>query len=309
MGTRFRTVAIALLFLAVSFSNFAQGPAATPTAPALPIGSGDLIDLNVFGQTDLTGHFRVNEKGDVLVPLIGLVHVAGMTADEAATDINQRYIKAEILNPGQEHVTVFISEYANQGILVSGDVKTPGLYPALGVRMLNDVLTVAGGLSPTASSNIIITHRNAPESPTKVEYNPDTHPPAIPQIQILPGDTIMVPRAGIVYVAGNVMKPGGYVIEGQRSLTVETIISLSGGGGHAASLNHAHLVRTLSDGSREDIELSVNRIFAGKAPDVVLRDGDLLWIPTSRAKLITEQAITSALGIGTSVAIYRTAYQ
>jgi polysaccharide export outer membrane protein len=120
--------------LVVSFKSFGQqGPDASPAPPALPIGSGDLIDVTVFGQSDLAGHLRVNEKGDVLVPLLGLVHVAGMTADEAAIDINQRYIKSEILNPGQEHVTVFISEYANQGILVSGDVKTPGLYPALGV--------------------------------------------------------------------------------------------------------------------------------------------------------------------------------
>ena len=278
-------------------------------APAIPIGPGDLIEVTVFGQTDLSGRLRVNEKGDVLVPLIGPVHVAGATADEAAVDLNQRYIHAEILNPGQQHVTVFISEYATQGILVNGDVKSPGLYPALGVRMLNDVLTAAGGLMPTAGSKIIITHRNDPQSARTVEYSPDIFPPVIPQVQILPGDTLMVPRAGIVYVAGNVTRSGGYVLDGQRALTIEKLMALAGWGGHAASLDHAHLVRTLADGNREDMEISVNRIFKGKAPDIVLKDGDILWIPTSRGKLVTEQAISSMLGIGTSVAVYRTAYQ
>jgi polysaccharide export outer membrane protein len=305
------STAVAFLLLVQSATSFTQpAPSSVPaTAPAILIGPGDMIELTVFGQTDLSGRFRVNEKGDVLVPLLGLVPVVGMTADETAMNLNDRYIKAEILSAGRAHVTVFISEYATQGILVNGDVKSPGLYPALGVRMLNDVLTVAGGLQPTASSKILITHRNAPEGPTTVDYRPDAVPPVIPQVQILPGDTIMVSRAGIVYAVGNVGRSGGYILDGQHLLTIEKLMALAGGGGHAASLDHAHLVRTLPDGSREDIEVSVKRIFNGKAPDIVLKDGDIVYIPTSRGRLITEQAVSSALGIGTSVAIYRTAYQ
>lgn len=312
MGNLLRCAAAVAIFLCVQLATvFAQQTpsAAAAVAPAIPIGPGDMIEMNVFGQTDLSGHFRVNEKGDVLVPLLGAVHVAGLTADESAVDINERYVKSEILNTGQQHVTVFISEYATQGILVNGEVKSPGLYPALGVRMLNDVLTAAGGVAPTASSKIIISHRNSPETLATFEYKPEASPPIVPQVQILPGDTILIPRAGIVYAAGNVTRSGGYVLDGQHTLTIEKLMALAGWGGHAAALDHAHLVRSLADGSREDIELSVNRIFKGKAPDIVLKDGDILWVPTSRAKLITEQAVTSALGIGSSVAIYRTAYQ
>lgn len=312
MGKRLRyATAVAFYLCFQSASVLAQQAFGAPVAvaPAIQIGPGDMIEMSVFGQTDLSGHFRVNEKGDVLVPLLGLVHVAGMTADESAVDINERYIKAEILNVGQQHVTVFISEYATQGIVVNGEIKSPGLYPALGVRMLNDVLSAAGGLSPTASSKVTITHRNAPESPATFEYKPDAVPPVVPQVQILPGDTITIPRAGIVYAAGNLTRSGAYVLDGQHTLTIEKLIALAGWGGNAAALDHAHLVRSLADGSREDVELSVNRIFKGKAPDIVLKDGDILWVPTSRAKLISEQVITSALGIGTSIAIYRTAYQ
>jgi hypothetical protein len=73
-------------------------------------------------------------------------------------------------------------------------------------------------------------------------------------------------------------------------------------------LSRAHIVRTLEDGRKEDIVVAVDRIYKGKAPDVVLKDGDILYVPTSNSRLVTEQAINSALGIGTSVAVYRTAY-
>src|SRR5579863_4114206 len=154
MGNRFGyAAAAAMLFLVHSVAVLGQSaPSSAPTAQGIQIGAGDLIEVTVFGQGDLTGRFRVNEKGDVLVPLLGTVHVAGMTADEIAMNLNDRYINAEILTPGQSHVTIFVAEYATQGILVNGEVKSPGVYPALGVRMLSDVLSAAGGLAVTASS-------------------------------------------------------------------------------------------------------------------------------------------------------------
>jgi polysaccharide export outer membrane protein len=132
--------------------------------------------------------------------------------------------------------------------------------------------------------------------------------PIVPKVQIFPGDTITVPRAGIVYVLGRVTRPGGYVLEGRRTLSVETAMALAGGSGPSAGMNHAHLVRTLDDGRKEDIILNINKIQDAKAPDVALKDGDILFVPTSTAKLVITQAISSALNIGTSVAVYRTAY-
>jgi polysaccharide export outer membrane protein len=119
----------------------------------------------------------------------------------------------------------------------------------------------------------------------------------------------MIPRAGIVYVLGSVMRSGGYVLDGRRTLSVETAMALAGGGGRAAALNRVHLVRTLESGRKEDIVVAVDRILKGKAPDVALKDGDILYVPTSTGRLATEQAISSALSIGTQVTIYRTAYQ
>src|SRR5208283_3200032 len=146
------------------------------------------------------------------------------------------------------HATVFIAEYATQGILVNGEVKTPGLYPALGIRMFNDVMTAAGGVSAVASSKVIINRKSDPDHPITVDYNPEALTPVVPRIQIFPGDTITVPRAGIVYVLGRVNRPGGFVLDGRKALTVEAAMALAAGSGTAAAMNHVHLVRTLDDG-------------------------------------------------------------
>lgn len=282
---------------------------ASSAAPPLRIGPGDLIEVTMFQNPDMSGRFRVDETGDIILPLIGHVHVAGATAEEAAELIEKRYVDAQILLPAKAHATVFIAEYATQGITVNGEVKTPGVYPALGIRMLNDVITAAGGVTQFASSKILIMHKSDPGSPTKVEYNPSALTPIIPQLQIFPGDTIVVPRAGMVYVLGDVNRSGVYVLDGRSTLTVEEVMALAGGSARAAALKRVQLVRTLEDGRKEQIILPVNRIFKGQSPDVALIDGDILFVPTSNGKLITEQAITSALSIGTSFAVYRTSVQ
>jgi len=278
-------------------------------APPLKIGSGDLIEVTMFENPDLSGRFRVDERGDIAIPLIGTLHVAGVTAGEAAVMIEKRFVETQILQPAESHATVFIAEYASQGITVTGEVKSPGVYPALGVRTLNDVITAAGGVTVTAASKVVITHKSEPGNQITFDYVPEALQPVIPSVQIFPGDTVMVPRAGIVYVVGNVNRPGGYVLDGRNVLTVEEVMALAGGSGHAAAIKRAQLVRNLEDGRKEAITIPVNLIYKGQAPDVALKDGDILYVPTSNGRLITEQAITAVIGLVTSVALYRTTIQ
>ena len=305
------SAALALFLLACTQVGGAQQstPAVSTSVPALIIGAGDLIQVSMYQNPDLSGQYRVNEQGDITVPLLGKLHVAGKTADEVGALVEKGFVDAQILQPAESHASVFISEYASQGIIINGEVKTPGVYPALGVRMLNDIVAAAGGENPTAASKVVITHRNDPGNPLVVEYNPSALSPIVPQVQVFPGDSIMIPRAGIVYVLGNVARSGGYVLDGRRALTVESVMALAGGGGHAAALKRVQLVRTLEDGRREAITIPVNLIYKGQAPDVALVDGDILYVPTSNVRLAAEQALQSALQIGSSVAIYKTAVQ
>jgi polysaccharide export outer membrane protein len=308
--TMARAMTFWFLLCAQTIVGMAQQSSAAPNpVPPLRIGSGDLIEVSMFENPDMSGRYRVDEMGDITVPLVGLVHVAGMTANEAATKIERLYVEGQILLPANSHAMVFISEYATQGITINGEVRTPGVYPALGVHKLNDLIAAAGGITQLAASHVVIAHKDDPGDPATVEYNPAALKPVIPDVQIFPGDSILVPRAGVVYVGGNVGKPGAYVLEGRRALTVEELMALAGNGGHASAMKRVLLVRTLDDGRRESITIPVNLIYKGKAPDVALKDGDIVFVPTSNGRLVMEQAINSALGIGTSVAVYRTAYQ
>lgn len=304
-----RAIAVVALVLAQAWVGMAQTAAnAEPdVAPPLRIGSGDLLEVSMFLNPDLSGRYRVDEKGDIVLPLAGRIHVQGATAGEAATLIEKRFLDAQILQPANCHATVFIAEYATQGITVNGDVRTPGVYPALGVRMLNDVMAAAGGLMPTAASKVVITHRDDPGHPQTVDYNPAALNPVIPQVQIFPGDSLLIPRAGLVYVLGDVNRAGMYVLEGRDTLTVEEAMALAGGGAHAAQLRHVQLVRSMPDGKKEEIIIPMDLVFKGRAPDVAMKDGDILFVPTSNGKLAAEQALTAAIGIGTSLAVYRAA--
>jgi len=306
----FAVVIGSLLLVRAGAAVAQQPPSPTPLqAPALRIGAGDLLDVSLYDAPELSGHFRVDEKGEIDVPLLGPIRVEGSTAEEVGAALGKRYVDEDILKPSKAFATVFVSEYATQGIVVNGEVRTPGLFPALGVRMLNDVMTAAGGLLPTSSSSVVIAHRSDPGNPVTVEYNPFAIVPILPQVQVFPGDTITVPRAGIVYVLGDVNRIGAYVLDGRTPLTVEKAMILAGGSGRGANMSKAHLVRTLEGGKKEDIVLSVDRIYKGKAPDVAMKDGDILYIPPNNAKLAAEQFLTSAIGIGSSVLTYRAAYQ
>lgn len=304
----FAAAICALLLVQTGAGLAQQSENSTPTSPPMSIGPVDQVELTMFEAPELSGHFRVDAMGDITLPLLGRVHVQGKTAEEVAASIERRYVEADILKQDNAHATVFLADYTTQKITVNGEVRSPGLYPALGVRMLNEVISAAGGVLPTASSKMVITRKSDPGNPITLEYNPWALNPVIPQVQIFPGDSILVPKAGVVYVVGNVFRSGAYVLDGRRPLTVEVVMGLAGGVGRGASLNKVHLVRTLEGGQKEDIVLAVNQINKGKAPDVVLKDGDILWVPTSGIKLATQQGISSALGIGTQVLTYRAAY-
>lgn len=306
-----KTLALAITFWCLMLAHPMAGIAQTTdssagnAAPALKIGPGDLLEVTMFENPDLSGHYRVDQDGDIAVSLIGHLHVAGLTANEAAAAIEKRYVEEQILLPAAAHATVFIAEYATQGITVNGEVRTPGVFPALGIRKLNDLIVAAGGITQLASSRVLIMRKGDPGNPITVDYNPAALKPVITDIQIFPGDSILVPRAGIVYVVGDVLKSGGFVLDGRAELTVEEAFSLAGGAKPSPDWKRVQLVRTLDDGRKEAVTIPLNEIIKGRAPDVAMKDGDILYVPTNNVRLITIQAINDMVGIGSGLVLYR----
>jgi len=298
------------VLVAMSMISFvaAYGQSAIPAKPvagldaphALRISSGDLLEVGVFDTPELSGKLRVSEVGEIAVPIAGAVSVSGMTAEEAAVAVEAKLRSTDVLrNP---HVSVFISEYATQGVTVTGEVKNPGIYPLLGSHNLPELVAAAGGLTPTASRVITVTHKADPTHPEVIEI--DTKPGSVAaRVDVRPGDTITVSRAGVVYVIGDVGKPGGFLIETNDRLTVLQSLALAQGANKTATSNGAKLIRKVA-GTRQEFPVPLKRILANQSPDLQVEDGDILFVPSSRSKTIAYRGIEAAVSATTGLLIY-----
>lgn len=279
--------------------------AGSQSAPSIVIGPGDTLTVSVFDIKELSGQFRVSQKGRIDMPLIGKLAVEGLTAHEAAALIQQKLRSGGfVLHP---QVTVLVSEYATQGADVMGEVHNPGIYPTLGSRRLLDMLTLAGGVTSSAGKLVTIIHGNDPHHPVylalaqnaaglKLQANP----------VIRPGDTIVVQKAGIVYVLGDVHRPGGYLIDNNERLSLLQVLSLAGGNTDTANMSDLRLIRKLPSG-KEEIKLNLKKIYLGKEADIAVNDRDIVYVPSSKFKTFIYRGFA---GIATTAntAVYAAKY-
>lgn len=269
---------------------------------ALKIGVGDLLEMKVFGVPDLTDEVRIATDGNISLPLVGSVHVDGLTIDEA-----QRSIEAKLKDGGfvrDPHVTLSVKEFVTQGISVMGEVVKPGVYPLLGARRLFDALSAAGGTTQKAGKVVSITRREKPSEPILVALSADPTIASQSNVDVFPGDTIVVSKAGIVYVVGEVGRPSGFVMENNESLTVLQAIALAQGLGKNAALNDARIIRKTAEG-RKEIPVALKNILQSKSgyPDIPMQAEDILFVPVSAGKSAARRTMEAIIQISTGVAI------
>jgi polysaccharide export outer membrane protein len=276
-------------------------PVLQQTSPEVPIGAGDLLEVSVFGAPEFAKQIRVSASGDVSVPLIGPVRVVGLSTAAAEKIIAKRLVNGGFFVDPQ--VSVFQKEYATQGVSVLGEVLKPGIYPLLGRRSVFDAISAAGGTSPRAGNTVSITHRDTPNKAEtiRLSYGPGDSQ-AGNNAQVMPGDTVVVSKAGIVYVVGDVGKPGGFVMENSQ-LTVLQALAMAQGANQNAALNSAKLIRRGSDKPQE-IPIPLKEILAAKAPDLNLRPDDIVFVPNSAGKTAFRRSMEAIVQTATGVAIY-----
>jgi polysaccharide export outer membrane protein len=272
---------------------------ALANASALVIGTGDELEVTVYGAPDLSGHTRVGADGNISMPLIGYVRLAGLSSSEAAGAIEAQLRQSNVVNDPQ--VSVYVKEYTSSGISVAGEVTKPGFYSAVGPHRLFDVLQAAGGPTDKAANKVIISHRDQKDATTlSISKNPAEMTAS--NVELQPGDTVVVPKAGIVYVLGEVTRPGGYVLNSTGGITVLQIVAVAGGPTHVASAGKTRLLRRTENGFQEQ-QIDVTKLLRGKAHDVSVRDEDILFIPSSRIKnALNASALLTTVG---TAAIYR----
>ncbi len=277
-----------------------ESPSPLPSLGAVRIGPGDLLDIQVFGVPDLSQKTRVTSSGDVYLPLAGYVHLDGLTVEGAQAAIEKKLVEGQFVN--DPHVTIFVAEYAT-GVSVMGEVARPGVYPIFGSRRLFDVISVAGGLTEKAGRVVTITHRDQPKDPVSVSFDPDPAKNSASNVEIVQGDTVMVTRAGVIYVVGEVQQPSGYLMEASQSFTVLKALALAHGPARYAKLDKSKVIRKKADGTYEEIPIPLRRILDAKERDVAMQADDILFVPASGGKRAAETTVNTVVGIAGGLAL------
>lgn len=231
-----RAPAPSLLRLAENVPAFgAPKTVATVPAPAGPagyvVGVGDTLVITVYGQPDLSGTVNVSDDGTVPLALIGRTRVAGLTPAQAAERIAAELRNGQYLVDPQ--VSVTLSQYLSQQISVLGDVKNPGRFPVSVRLTVLDALALAGGVTDMGSQRIYVLRPDTSASGgivTRYEIDIDALLAAgagQEYFDVRAGDTLMVPRAEMFYIYGEVRAPNAYKL--RPDMTVMQALSLGGG--------------------------------------------------------------------------------
>jgi polysaccharide export outer membrane protein len=276
---------------------------ATPISDAshsseVSLGSGDLLAISVAGAPEYHYDVRVNSAGDASLPMLGTIKLAGLSTLQAENVVARRLQEQGFFNDPQ--VSVFVKEYATAGISVLGEVQKPGIYPLLGHRTLLDAISAAGGTTPKAGKSVTITHRDELETPETISLSHDNG--QMTDMAVRPGDTIVISKAGMVYVIGAVKEPTGIVLDNPH-LTVLQAIAIAHGTNPTASLKSAKLIRKASS-TPQEVPIPLDTILAAKTPDLELQPDDIVFVPNSAAKSITSRGLEAILQTATGIAIY-----
>lgn len=272
---------------------------AAASSHRLLVAPGDEVDISVYGAPELSAHTRVNSDGTVYLPLAGLIKVGGLSSEQAQSLIRERLIAGNFVKDPQ--VSFFVKEYTGEGISISGEVAHPGFFSALGPHRLLDIIQLAGGLTVTAGRKVIISHRKDPQDAQIVMLSSDPLLLAQQNVELQPGDTVVVSKAGVVYILGEVSQPGGYTIDETQPATVLKLISLAKGPTPNAALKRATVLHR-SGGAVTESKVPLQEIMHARAGDMQLQPDDILVVPGRHHMPLANPSVLQTI---TTLALYR----
>ncbi len=250
------------------------------------VGPGDVLEVEVYDDPDLSGLVTVQHGGEISFPLLGDVEVNGLTAREVRETLTLLLAKDYLVDP---QVAVRVKEHRSQWITVVGEVVRPGKYFLQGSKTLLELLTEAGGFTPQASGEVIVSRRDATETPeggdnganepVRIFLSPD-QPPAEQKaglsLQLRNGDIVTANSPRFFYVSGEVKNPGSYPIT--PGLTVLKAVSVAGGLTKFGSKGKVEILRKGSQSDTERIKVDLGDIEGGKKPDVPIEAEDIIKV-------------------------------
>lgn len=298
-----------------------------PSAGDYRIGPNDELLINVLEAPDLCNAYRVAADGGISIPLLGTIKAAGLTPRELELVLQALLRRTYMKDP---QVSVTVTEMQSHSVSVLGAVMKPGVFQIRGTKSVLEMLSMAGGLAPDAGDTVLVMRGASSDFAPELQSQSKARSGATDQssrlipavtvssdnpggqgaigislkrlldsgdskynIPIYPGDIVKVKTAGIVYVVGDVNKPGGFPVKDNEHMTVLQAIALGEGIAPNADKNKAKIIRIAESGQQIELPVHLNKILSGKVPDPVLRSKDILFIPRNGAKAAGKQALKS----------------
>ena len=299
---------LACVFCFVPVASAQPRPAAAPETqvanlPAQPIRANDLIAVSVYDTPELTRTVRVSADGFIRLPMLKQrVKAQGMMPGDLESAIAKALQDEQIIV--DPFVTVTVAEYNSHPISVAGAVRQPVTFQATGPVTLLEAIARAGGLSPEAGPEILVTRiRPGPDVAAAalvqrilVKGLIDAADPAL-NVVLTGSEEIRVPESGKVYVMGNVKMPGAFPMRDGTESTVLKMLALSQGLMPYAA-KEAYIYRREGNGSQNEIPIPLSKIVERKAPDTALLANDILYVPDNKGRRLTLGALEKLLVIG-----------
>jgi polysaccharide export outer membrane protein len=284
----------------VNVNNRAASDAGPVVYGGYQIGVGDVLDIHVNDEDDISGRYQVDQSGKVKISLLPeAIPAAGSTTFEFAGRMSDELKKQQILR--EPAVTVLILREMTQNVSVMGAVMRPGVYPLERPTGVMDVISAAGGLAPNAGNTVTITHHMEANGASGANTSGIANTPPLTSINLTSllsgqdqssslilhaGDVISVNTAPVVFVVGSVGKPGAFAVQDRRTqMTVLQAVAMAEGPTPTASLGRTIIIRqSQSDSERVEIPIDLKKVMRGKEKDQVLEANDILFVPQSGLK-------------------------
>ena len=272
-----------------------QSPAARTPPSALNVDRaaekimpGDSIAIETLGAPELTTistsvspGLKVGSQGEIVVPYLGAVKVAGMTPSEASIYLSNALKDGGFLVDPQ--VSVQLVDSPTRIITVVGEVQKSVPVPAFGDVRLLDAISVCGGFTPMAGHTVVV-HRRGNPNPIDLELGTNPDSADLSNIPLVAGDTVVVPKVGNVFIVGEVKTPEAIPLSNNAPITVMRAIAIAGGLKYSAALSKARIIRTTSDNQHIEIMLDLKKLMQSKQSDVAMASDDILFIPANAFK-------------------------
>ena len=257
-------------------------PASKPSPAAAGnyvVGPEDLLDVQVFGEDDLTRQVRVNGEGEIVLPLVGALKVAGLTPKAIEQRLMQAYGTNYLRNP---QITLSVKEYRHQRVSVTGAVDKPGYYEIIGPRKLLEILAMAGGpqdKGPSARAGDTVNITRQQGSPQtliidlkrlEVQMDPELN------VTVNSGDVVHVPFAGNAYVLGGVRSPG--CIPVRDNLTLSQALAVVGGTDPVLASSQVKIMRLDAQRNPVTITAHLGKVMSRQEEDVPLKENDVVVV-------------------------------